>query len=91
MAPFGKRNTEVIENPFTESSPAKLSPSKDGEKEAVEVPDRIWEFIKNINQQEVVVFEDGSKFVFPSTRFVTADPKLAEKLKAVASRYNIIQ
>ena len=57
----------------------------------IEYIEKIWEFVKNIQTQEVLTFKDGSTYQFPSSLLVTADKKLAEKILSVADKYHIIQ
>lgn len=61
--------------------------------DAVQAEDvnKIYEFVKNINPNEKIVFEDGTDFVMPrgKTLYVTADEVLAQKLIKVAERYSI--
>lgn len=61
--------------------------SVEGNTENIE---KIWEFVKNIQTHEVIIFEDGGQYRFASSLLVTADKALAEKLLAVAGKYHII-
>jgi hypothetical protein len=70
------------------------TPSPEGETEKAPAPvveeKKLWKFIKNIQTFEIIHFEDGSKFRFPASLFVTADETLANQLLKVKDRYHIL-
>lgn len=73
-----------------------IAPEKSGAMAvADEIPERsnemTWAFIKNLNPREVITFQDGEQFQFPSNFFITSDAELAENIRVAASKYNIIE
>lgn len=48
-------------------------------------------FIKNLNPYQMMKFEDGTVLAFNATKFVTTDPKLADKIRKVAAKYRVIE
>lgn len=71
-----------------------VAPEESGATVVQESPERLdetWGFIKNMNTQELITFEDGDEFRFSQTFLITGDRELAEKLRLVASKYNIIE
>lgn len=72
-----------------------VAPEQSGATIPQEVPERnsdeTWGFIKNLNTGELITFEDGEEFRFPKNFFITGDRELAEKLRSVAGKYNIIE
>lgn len=72
-----------VDSPKKESAPT-AEPQHDEIKQ-------IWEFVKNLNPNEEILFKDGTKFKFPAgkTLFVTADPVLAAKILEVAKNHSV--
>jgi len=54
-------------------------------------PVKEWRFVKNVHTHEKIVLEDGTEMHFKHSLFVMHDPALAEKIIAVAKRYNIVE
>lgn len=59
--------------------------------EAERASDQTWGFIKNMHTKELIKFGDGTEFTFPSTFFITSDEELAENIRSVLGKYNIIE
>lgn len=67
-----------------EAAPVRLAtkpPAKTGKR---------WTFVKNIHPGEIIRFQDGTSFQFPSVVFVTHDEMLAARLVSVAARHHIV-
>jgi hypothetical protein len=50
-----------------------------------------WRFVKNIHFGEKLIFLDGTEYVFKSALHIVRDSELAQKILAVAKKYNIVE
>jgi len=84
---------KVVVDPTTALRATDASPSQEGAapvEGALPPMEKIWEFVKNIQINETIMFKDGTSYKFPSSLLMTTDSVLAEKLLEVAGQYHII-